>query len=513
MRGCQIIKKQDLSLEQIKKIKLALSIKNQKWITAKRFQTYGKIYEPEFINYYSEYADEILVPRNTVEQLELDVPFKLIVGKDYEAKINFYNTLRDYQLPFVKQIDFNLFDMIFNVPAGHGKTVLALWYMAKVKQRTIIFVNTEYLKRQWQLRGSEFCKETIIDIDSKFLKNGSRITENIYIITLQLYNENKDYIKNHLNWDFGLEVFDECHRLGAETFYSVLENSAVPRRLALTATYRRSDNLHLILKYNFGHTYVMENVLPKPKVYGYETGILIQTIVEKNKLLDLNSLIEYLDTEKIMYRESSKYLSFKTLDFDYSKINNSDTKYIEKCASTQAITNLENIQCDIKRRVMQATNLISDCLENGRRVLFLSKRKELLKILFKEFKKQTDCVLLISETGKSIDMTKINSKKLIFGINQLAQEALDVPMLDTLIFFHAIKDTEQPIGRIARVAEGKNIPLVFYMVDKNTVSNGMLEAAKKYIPINGEYKGKISYKQTKEILSLWDAKKYSSKKI
>ena len=54
-----------------------------------------------------------------------------------------------------------------------------------------------------------------------------------------------------------------------------------------------------------------------------------------------------------------------------------------------------------------------------------------------------------------------NESNLILGINKLAEEGMDVPKFDTLIYLHLIKDVEQSIGRILREYDGKKNLLLF----------------------------------------------------
>ena len=59
-----------------------------------------------------------------------------------------------------------------------------------------------------------------------------------------------------------------------------------------------------------------------------------------------------------------------------------------------------------------------------------------------------------------------NETRVILGIDKLAQEGMDAPLFDTMLFLHPIRDIEQGIGRILREAENKKPPVGFYLIDK-----------------------------------------------
>lgn len=499
MYGCQVVKKSDLDFETLKLIKKVLTFKNSKF--GNGFYNPNKV-EPEYLRFYSEYPDEILLPRNTLEQLRLKIPNVVKVGNDFSSTLKFNKTLRDYQVEFFKQIPPNEYDMIWAVPAGHGKTIMTLYHLSRIKQRAIIFVNTDFLRKQWVSKVKSFCGEDAVIIDKEFLDAKKRITENVYVITLQFYILNEEEIHRRLNWDFGIEVYDECHRLGAQTYYPVLENSIVPRRLSLTATYRRQDNLHMLLQYSFGNCYKMERILPPPLVYGVMTNITLRLILNKEKLRNIDALYKTLVEQGVYYAETSSYISFNTHNLDLEDIDGRDKRYILRTHESRSMSSLESMQVELNKRRHIAESILDECLHAGRKVLFLSKRKSHLKNLHEKYKSLFNSLLIVSETNKKLDFENLKGVDVVFGINNLAQEALDIDFLDTLIIYHGMRDTEQPIGRISRVVPGKKTPVAFYLYDNHPSSIGLFTSARRnYVPINGTFKGSIKWNKISETLA------------
>ena len=101
-------------------------------------------------------------------------------------------------------------------------------------------------------------------------------------------------------------------------------------------------------------------------------------------------------------------------------------------------------------------------------------------------------MLIVSETNSRSPEDENylqNTCPLIFGISQLAKEGLDIDRLDTLIIHLPMKDTEQAIGRISRLCEGKKFPLGLYLLDDCPITYAVYNNAKKFFKINGEFKG------------------------
>lgn len=110
-------------------------------------------------------------------------------------------------------------------------------------------------------------------------------------------------------------------------------------------------------------------------------------------------------------------------------------------------------------------------------------------------------MVIVSETAKRTeeeDYYLQNECRLVLGVTQLAKEGLDIDRLDTLIIHLPMKDTEQAIGRIARLHPTKKQPKAFYLLDNFPITQAVFTNAKKFLKINGDFKGVLSLKDALE---------------
>jgi ERCC4-related helicase len=72
------------------------------------------------------------------------------------------------------------------------------------------------------------------------------------------------------------------------------------------------------------------------------------------------------------------------------------------------------------------------------------------------------------------DLDAASKHKVIIATYSMAQEGLDIPVLDTLLMTTPHSDVTQAVGRIMRETPGKvNAPLIIDMVDRWSVFNSM----------------------------------------
>jgi predicted helicase len=74
------------------------------------------------------------------------------------------------------------------------------------------------------------------------------------------------------------------------------------------------------------------------------------------------------------------------------------------------------------------------------------------------------------------DLDAASKHKIIVATYSMAQEGLDIPVLDTLIMTTPHSDVTQAVGRIMRETPGKlNAPLIIDIVDRWSVFNSMFK--------------------------------------
>lgn len=422
-----------------------------------------------------------------------------VEGRRMDKKFLF--TLRDYQQEFFREKGGGaLLDssgLLLEAPCGSGKTILGIYIALLRGRQTMVLVPTYYLAKQWAQRIAESTNATSVILKSTDTKIPTDV--DFTIVVMDLFSCR--VLPKELVDNIGHVILDEAHRVGAETYLPILKEIPAKFRTALTATFRRKDGVHRILAYHFGLHLYMPSRFPKPAVYGVYTGVTIRGIVSKNR--PHTNFLEFLDNNNYPYHETKGAIELAPSDTLLDKVNSmvsrkeiTKTKFREISVCMKKAKELQYATIDSylndhagRRKIM--TTLIRKCLESGRTVLFLSKRKDVLKTMAKVFAKYKP-VVIVSETNvrTSEEEEYLQNKcPLILGVTQLAKEGLDIDRLDTLIIHLPMADTEQAIGRIARIKEGKKLPLAFYLLDNCPITYAVFTKAKKCFKINADYKG------------------------
>jgi superfamily II DNA or RNA helicase len=405
------VKKAGLSEDALASIKEELTIHKKDYFGA-----------TETSLYYEEDEETILVPRNyPIEGAFVNTTNLPALS----TPITFKGELRDYQIPYINnevipEIKANK-DIVMEMPCGHGKTICSLYLIATLyKTPTLILVPTSILMEQWASR----IDEVMPGCNYAMAKPNYRITgkEDILIMSFDLMTVRTfpESFYNH----FGCLVLDEAHITGAETYYTVLKKIPCRYRLALTATFRRHDNVHKILAHDFGNCVRLPPQFFTPNVYAYSTKLYFGSSLPQARLDTILTLHPH--------------------------------------------------------RVKSLLKIVFSAVDAGRSVLFIGKRTDALKAYHKiATKRGYDSLLVIYETNKGNPMLQKKVEQgaqIIWGIDKIAKQGLDSPRLDTLILQNPIKDIEQAVGRISRKHPDKKEPLVIYPVDNCFFIRGIFDS-------------------------------------
>ena len=504
----------DIFKVTVEEVKDSLTLPNPEYTNIRRFGKgfYSKV--PKHLCYLTKEGDQYLLPRYYFGNKFLyDNPafLKVNSGRKTTFKLKDSLKLRDYQSKFmdtnIKAINQST-GVLYEMPCGHGKTFCAIYLTAEIrKTQTLVVVPTYYLARQWKAAIEEVSDATTYIIQST--DTDIPMDKDFTIIVTDLFTVRD--LPDKFVQNVGHVILDEAHRMGAETYLPILNSVPAKYRTALTATFRRVDGVHKILKYHFGEHLKMENEFPKPEVYAVRTGVKVRGVVSKSSY-KTDVLINYMEERNIPFRETKGtvdfFWDFEELlqkDVDEKKILKKDYAEIRRAIKAAEKLHYSSVDSYLNQhsgRRKQVIILIQEALKKGRTVLFLSKRKDTLRALHKYFKEQKP-MLIISETNNRTpeqDAYLQNECKLILGVVQLAKEGLDIERLDTLIIHLPIKDTEQAIGRIARLHLTKKSPKAIYMLDNHPMLYSTFTKAKKMFNVNGEYKGEVTLQEMKDIL-------------
>lgn len=386
---------------------------------------------------YLESPKKLYLPRfYGIEKFGMPNDNKLPNGE--EININFKGMPRDYQIKivdeFFKHINEKLLPGgLLDIPCGFGKTILALYIIAKLKLKTLVIVHKEFLLNQWIEKINEFLPDAkigkiqgqIIDIEDK----------DIVIGMLQSLSM-KEYPEDTFD-SFGFTIIDECHHISAEIFVRSLQKIVTKYILGLSATMERKDGLTKVFKMFIG------DIIYKMK-RDKDEGVLIKAI-------------------KFVTQDEE----FNTIEYDFR----GNVKY------STMISKL----CSFNNRTEMIISIIENELKlnNKQQIIVLGQFKNILTYLYKAIEHRNIGTVGYYIGGmKEEQLKKSELKQIIIATYSMAAEGLDIKTLTTLILATPKTDIEQAVGRILR--EKHEQPLVIDIVDNHEVFKKQWDKRKTY---------------------------------
>ena len=314
---------------------------------------------------------------------------------------------------------------VLSLDAGFGKTTVALALSAHLKVRTLIVVHKEFLANQWRDRIQEFCPGASIGR----IQQGILDTDKDFVIAMiqTLCSRGEDMIPPKTFDQFGLLIVDEAHHIGASAFSQAMFRFCPKYTLGLTATPDRKDGLTRILYWFLG-----------PEFFR------VQRTNQKT------TKVERVQFKSDIFKEAPPVTRF-------GKLN---------------MAEMVNIVTEIPERNTLICSLVREALKGTRRVLILTDRRAHCHYFHQEFGPIVSG-LYYGGLGEA-DLTESSKKRVVIGTFSMAQEGLDIPVLDTVILASPKSDIVQAIGRIMRETPGKqNDPLIYAIVDHWSVFHAM----------------------------------------
>ena len=325
---------------------------------------------------------------------------------------------REVETYYGFEIDNNKRFMLGDFTITHN-TVLSLYISSLFKVKTLVIVHKSFLLNQWKSRAEEFT-----NADVGILQQNNIDVENKQIVIGMLQSIAKNKYDPDIFKEFGLVIFDEAHHAPSKYFSKALPIINCKRTLALSATPNRSDKLEKVLFWYFGDI-----------LYKQATETLNNVLVK-------------------MIKYDSKDKNFKEFRTNYGKDINRP-KTINKL--TELISRNKLI-----------IKIIKEILEEPeRKLLILSDRIEHLNTLHDSINalEITTCSYYIGGM-KQKKLDESTKAQVIFATYSMAQEALDIPELNTLLLVTPRKEIEQAIGRITRKKDHPVQPLVIDIIDQ-----------------------------------------------
>ena len=286
-----------------------------------------------------------------------------------------------------------------------------------LKLKTLVVVHKTFLQNQWYDRIKEFtdCKIGLIRQKKVDVENKDIVIAMLQSISMIDYDDS-------IFKDFGLVIFDEVHHTGSRVFCNSLKKLCTRYTLGLSATLYRNDGLTKVIKWYLGEVIYKE---------------------ERKNDIQVNVKSIYFKSKDPLFKEKKRWINGGI-----------------KADMVKMITNF----CKVKDK----NNLFKDIIralrhQKDRKILFLSGRIEHLenmkKLVDEDIKlDEKNGLLDIGEQTTSLYIGKMKEYELndaveadiIFASIAMAEEGLDIPQLNTLIFGCTKKSIEQCVGRILR---------------------------------------------------------------
>lgn len=343
--------------------------------------------------------------------------------------------LRDYQKEAVTNM-LRLRQGYVRAPCGAGKTVMGASAIVASGEPALVIVHTHDLLLQWVklFRSWEYSVRVIAGGKLRGLRTPLRIRNGvpeIAVATVQTLHSAGEKADTLLN-SCGAVLLDEAHHAPASTFSEVIQRCPARFRWGVSATPNRED----------GWSFALQLVLGE-EIFGIGMQELVANgFLMKPTVIRVNSGAK-VDIEKNTVRGQIQ---------------------IARCINDLAEdANRNNLL--IKMSWLLAMR--------GRTVLLLVPRVEQAHTLAAKISTGfVTAIAVTSKVGKGLRQQRIeqvrNGQIQVLVATQLADEGLDIPNLDALIVAstgRAAGRAIQRLGRVMRVSEGKNKPIVIDVVD------------------------------------------------
>ncbi len=202
----------------------------------------------------------------------------------HPAKFARTPTPRDYQVDIIDELvdtTAQFYDFLFRAHTGWGKTIGCLIMAARIGRTTLIIVDQDNLKDQWQKELKQHFDMTPENGGVGFIQGKVCDYKHPVVIAMVHTLSQKQFPQEVYDY-FGTVLVDEVHTVGAPTFSTVLRDFPATYRVGASATPKRKDGLQKMLDFNLGKVRVAADkehdessvyFLNHPTVYSFYANI------------------------------------------------------------------------------------------------------------------------------------------------------------------------------------------------------------------------------------------------
>lgn len=428
------------------RLKGRLSVRNQVYLETLRSGRYLSPDIPKWLHYWKEEKGMLLVPRMAAIEAVQGIEDRTTLGDAVTMPSRI--TLRLEQVGFVDTLEQTLRrdgGTVGQAIVGFGKTQCSLELASRLGRKTLVLVHKSFLATQWAERivggvgakvllkrkGAASTAPPTLGVsieDVGIVQQDTWQWEGRKIVIAMVQTLAIRDLPEGFAESFGLVIVDETHRAACDTIQTVLDKLPAKYRLGVSATPTRKDGLEDVFFASIG-----------------QVGAVGTVERAKPRFNILGTAVTW------------------------------DAALAAKLSSGGQVSaaKLVGHLCEHPIRNQQIINQLVLAVKNGRKVIVFSGRREHLIVLREMFLARCLAEQLPISTdfyvgGMKDDARKIaETMQVLFATFSMAEEALDVPLLDTAFLCTPKTSVVQSVGRILRTVPGKKTPVVTDFVDRN----------------------------------------------
>jgi superfamily II DNA or RNA helicase len=306
---------------------------------------------------------------------------------------------------------------VLQATTGFGKTYCASNMIGHVQRPTLVVVTKEDLMKQWRdelkiflgLKDEEIGKAQGDVCDYKGKK----------VVLAMVHSLAKDKYPPEFREYFGFVIFDEVHRMGAETFSKTCGMFPAKLRLGLSATVNRTDGKSAIFTSHIG-------------------PVRVKTAMQNLPLKVLFRKTGFKPRQRIKVEPARMMGMYKAMAADY-------------------------------QRNQMIIDFVFSAYHKDRTIIVFSELKEahLVPLMQKAIHAGIPAEEMTLYVGGMTEKKRheAKSKRVWWATYAMTAEATDNPKLDTAVLATPRANILQPVGRILRESPGKKEPVVLDLVD------------------------------------------------
>ena len=317
---------------------------------------------------------------------------------------------------------------VLSASTAFGKTVVAIYLLAKRATSTLILVHRVQLLNQWKAR-----LESFLDIPASAIGVvglGKRKPTGI-IDVASIQSLVKRGVVDDLVAGYGMVIVDECHHLSAFSFESVLRQCKCQFVLGLSATITRKDGHHPII---------------------------------------------FMQCGPVRYRVSDKRQAMER-PFDHQVIvRNTELTLPEEQQEKATIHTIYELIIHNEERNRMLVSDVRDALAQGRNPVVITERKEHLLWLEKAFSDIKNLFVMrggmrrkeLNYVQQAFVSVPDGTPRLLLATGKFLGEGFDDPRLDTLFLTMPISwrgTLSQYAGRLHRLYDRKTEVIIYDYAD------------------------------------------------